>query len=355
MPELLHVTFTKLSSIHIIIQNHFTSQSCKGGLQITKTTHKHRGYKTCMHSGEGEGQHSVLCCSSVSVTNPAVDAAVHKQHFPGTVTELNDFKMVTHHKSPVNKTKRKSEHGRPSLCCTCSTEPHVCPCLQPGARGVEEDDVWGNSGAGKGYLRTRTCGDNNVAVTCMWIRSHDVDFYCSVITISCMRTQNRIYIYTDYYQPSIIWGIKTCWMIHGGINKVSLFGERVFFQMTGLPPFVQTWAAFPDRSGCVSTAYEKYTPFPRNHHLLLLHHLFCFTSHTSPPLPSLPSACPWPAMGRPVTPPTLPYPTLPPTPQQQQQGPIHGTTFPLICYSLAGTCGPSLTLLVESVALNITF
>ena len=354
MPQLLHVTFTKLSSIHIIIQNHFTSQSCKGGLQITKTTHKHRGYKTCMHSGEGEGQHSVLCCSSVPVTNPAVDAAVHKQHFPGTVTELNDFKMVTHHKSPVNKTKRKSEHGRPSLCCTCSTEPHVCPCLQPGARGVEEDDVWGNSGAGKGYLRTRTCGDNNVAVTCMWIRSHDVDFYCSVITISCMRTQNRIYIYTLIItsHQSFEASRHVEWSMEGLIKSHYL--ENVSFSRW---PVYHLLYKHGRRSliavGACQQHMKNTLPSPAT--TISSSSTTSFALPHTPPLPSPPL----PSLSLPVTshgPPChTPYPTLPPTPQQQQQGPIHGTTFPLICYSLAGTCGPSLTLLVESVALNITF
>lgn len=35
------------------------------------------------------------------------------------------------------KEKKKKTAMAPSSSSTCSTEPHVCPCLQPGVRGVE--------------------------------------------------------------------------------------------------------------------------------------------------------------------------------------------------------------------------
>lgn len=68
---------------------------------------------------------------------------LHKQHFLGTITEHIDLEIVSHDKSLVN---RKLWLPPP----TCAPLNHMSALVyNPTRGGVEEDDVWGNGGAGR--------------------------------------------------------------------------------------------------------------------------------------------------------------------------------------------------------------
>lgn len=129
--------------------------------------------------------------------------------------------------------------------------------------GREEDDVWGSSGAGRGYLRTRTCGYISVAVTCMWILRQSVEMYWTFVRCyysNMHDSSERKQIYTTQDCSLLIWEI-----VWDFVWITPLCSRITFYKSAMHHKYGRRYVVFPDLSLDVCQQNIKIHPLYLTH------------------------------------------------------------------------------------------